>query len=227
MEQLTEKQAMKLVEYLRGNDKFCDNGSSRAVFRVDGYAVKIACEEQGLLQNSIEKELYKRGDYVCLNPIRFYYDDLILVCDWVDVLDRELVDTAASESFEDFKDFIADYWTDEYDDWTEDDLYQLQSDIKDVVEVLTDEQGDSSDNTQLGFNREYQGYGSFHIVAYDYGYNTDYELRQIAGDMEEFNPWDSNSRFFQRLDNYFWNGDSSCWGDWDDWEDEEEEEDDE
>lgn len=227
MEQLTEMQALKLVDYLRENWCFEDNGSSRAVFNIEGYAVKIACEEQGLLQNYIEKELYEKSESECLNPIRYYYDDLILVCDWVEVLAPDAVKTAAEYDFQDFLSYVEDYTPCGFEDYNEDALYHIWSDIREVVDFLSEEQGDSSDNYQLGINGDGNGYGEYNIVAYDYGYDTNYDNQQVVGNMEEFCPWKFDSRFFNRLESYFANGDESCWGDRNDWEVEEEDEDDE
>lgn len=175
--QLTREEFDNLIETIKNDEhSYIGNGSSRAVYRVEycgnNYAVKIAGQPEGRAQNQIEMDLYEEHGGEYLNPILAAYKDILLVCDEIDPLDTDMVEEAWRN--EDVEDFIeAVEWADWY---TRDELIDIWANCRAAVHFLTECQGDTWDNFQIGTN--YNG----RVVAYDYGYVTG--VSGLVGDIE-------------------------------------------
>lgn len=186
--ELTIEQAMEVLNHISVNKSlFEGNGSSRAVYHIlyngKEYVVKLAGDGQGRKQNEIERKLYEEQHASnFLAPIVWAYQDIMLICDYVEILDFELVEYAYNESFEDFVEWaITDFGYEEDD---RERLCELQNNIVEVVSLLENFQGKSSDNYQIGYNTHDTGIGANKIVAYDYGYCTYLPREEQVGEVE-------------------------------------------
>lgn len=179
--ELKKEEALALLDYIKKNEHFVDCGTGRGVFcliRKGGtkYAVKIAADDSGRRQNAIELDLWNSTNSFALNPIVWNYEDIILICDWVEPLNLDIVEAAYERSFEDYRELVEE-WYEEDESLSKEDFYRY---IRNVVAEITLFQGDSYDNYQLGFNAENE------LVAYDYGYSTDYCSHDLIGKAEEY-----------------------------------------
>ena len=172
IKQLTKEQALEVLEHIW--ESYEDYGSSRLVHAIkyNGkyYAVKIIADNQGRHQNRTEIELFERhGDEKFLNPIRWAYKDLMIICDYVYPIDYDLVDAAYNRGPDAFHALSNDWFDCEY---TAEESEFLCEDMAYVVSCLENYQGDTSDNYQIGYNENGFGIGERCIVAYDYGYTS-------------------------------------------------------
>ena len=175
--QLNREEFDMLIETIKDDERsYIGNGSSRAVYRVEycghSYAVKIAGQQEGRAQNQIEMDLYEDHGDRFLNPILAAYKDILLVCNEIDPLDTDIVEEAwRNDEVEDFIEAVS--WADWY---TYDELVDLWENCRATVEFLTEYQGDTWDNFQVGI--DYDG----RVVAYDYGYVSNVD--GLVGDIE-------------------------------------------
>lgn len=189
--ELTMEQALSVLEHLAMNESlFEDNGSSRAVYHIlhdnKEYVVKLAGDKQGRKQNEIERELFNNvGSQGFLAPIVWAYQDIMLICHYVEVLDFDLVEEAYCSSPDDFVDWARQYYyCDEFE--SREKILSLYDDICKVVRSLEDYQGETSDNYQIGYNSHDFGTGVNQIVAYDYGYTTAIPRNEQVGSVEGY-----------------------------------------
>lgn len=225
--------------YLLNNkcDNFEDNGSSRAVFNFcyEGveYVIKLAGDRQGRCQNRIERDYYKdSGEASYLNPIVAYFQDIMLVSEWVNVMDCSVAEAAYEKNEEDFIEWCIEYAEDYAFDCmgveTKDDAAQLYNDLNVVMDNLAERLDDSSDNYQLGTNPNGNGYGVFNIVSYDYGFDANEECNRndMIGNIESYLHYDNidNSELFDRIWYYINKGEDESYSSEDDCYDEDDEE---
>lgn len=155
MIKLTTKQEIEILENL-GN--FIANGSSRVVYDYNNnYVVKVALDEKGQYQNSVEVRNYH--DYGDTHLARIQsYGEYTIVMEKIDELDCCLVvDIWESEDYDEFIDKKSHRHKNENID--EDLFYKIQE----TIGALEEWNGSTEDNYQIGTvgNR---------IVAYDYGF---------------------------------------------------------
>lgn len=183
IKQLTKQQALDVLEHIW--DSYEDYGSSRLVHAIkyngEYYAVKIVADNQGRHQNRTEIDLFEEhGDEKFLNPIRWAYKDLMIICDYVYPMDCDLVNYAYYGNI----DSIMDYYDgDEVEEYEE-----LCNDVYYVVDSLEQYQGETFDNFQIGYNENGFGTGKKHIVAYDYGYTSGVSNSIQVGDICRYLP---------------------------------------
>jgi hypothetical protein len=210
IKELTKKQALEVLKHIW--DCYEDYGSSRLVHAIQYngkyYAVKIIADEQGRFQNRTEIDLFKEhGDEKFLNPIRWAYKDLMLICDYVYPMDSDLVDFAY---FGDI-DSIIDY----YDGGEVEEYKELCSSVSYVVNSLEEYQGETFDNFQIGYNENGFGVGEKHIVAYDYGYTVGISNSLQVGNMYRYlpNEWsdedDMGMNVYQLMEKFIMEEDDS------------------
>ena len=187
MERLTVEQEKELLQRVYAQDDFLDNGGGRMVFGcpedidipgVEGDAVvKIALGDAGLCQNEAEVDFYEAHcqdidlariyavGRVCIVMERVDTSLTDYIRDW---LDGDLDDEDAAECFAEEGGYTPGQ--------TEELLEQasmLKSDLDDCI-------GSTSDNGQIGMNED----GC--LVAYDYGFDPDYDASEQCSDTREY-----------------------------------------
>lgn len=182
MRELTKEEALELLTRLEEEENYIGRGSSRAVFEFKhegkAYAVKVAGDAQGRFQNDRERTLWLETESEYLAPVEFYYDDVIIAfpivlgCeDLADyIYESGIYD---SEDLDDREDFMNMF------DIEEDELDNTIELFQNCVNFLSDYQGETSDNCQVGW---LEG----RIVAYDYGYTTYDDRHDQVGDMDSY-----------------------------------------
>lgn len=188
MKILSKREALDLLADMTEED-YIDNGSSRAVYDVmfEGRecVMKVALDRQGRNQNVLEARLYAEcgGDY--LANIYARYSNVLLICEKVYMFGAGFVENVAEYGYE------AEGELSHYDEETDEEVYvelweayefnnyddcqRVIDNVRDVYNYLCDYQGDTSDNNQIGYRE------SGEAVAYDYGYSTDQEWKDIVG----------------------------------------------
>lgn len=188
MKILSKREALDLLADMTEED-YIDNGSSRAVYDVmfEGRecVMKIALDRQGRNQNVLEANLYAECGGTYLANIYARYSNVLLICEKVYMYDRDFVENVAEYGCDaDYELLRYDEDNDEevyievweaYDYRSCDDCQRVIDDIRDAYNYLCDYQGDTSDNNQIGYREGGEA------VAYDYGYSTDQEWRDIVG----------------------------------------------
>lgn len=163
------------------NTNFVDNGGGRAVFGMtsaelvecglpdaftrDEYVVKVAFGN-GIEQNLREIELYQEhGDYSPLAEIVFRGRHI------------EIMERVLALDFRDYEGLAYDVFLECVEEDYGDRFSQQQIDAAyDVMNELGDFNGCTSDNGQLGVTADGL------VVAYDYGFTTDYECSEQTSD---------------------------------------------
>lgn len=189
IKELTREQALAVLNHIW--DCYEDYGSSRVVHAIQyngkNYAVKIVADKQGRFQNRTEIDLFKEhGDEKFLNPIRWVYKDLMIICDYVYPMDSDLVDYAYHGDIDSIMDYYGGGEVEEYE--------ELCGSVSYVVNSLTEYQGETVDNFQIGYNDNGFGTGNKHIVAYDYGYTVGVSNSIQVGNVSRYIPncWDED-----------------------------------
>lgn len=188
MKVLTKREALDLLEGVTNGD-YIDNGSSRAVYDImfEGRecVMKIALDRQGRNQNVLEANLYMQCGGTYLANIYARYSNVFLICEKVYMYDRDFVEEVSEYGLD------ADSEISRWDDDADEEIYinlweayeyssyeecqKVIDDVRDTYNYLCDYQGDTSDNNQIGYRE------SGEAVAYDYGYSTDQEWKDIVG----------------------------------------------
>ena len=166
---LTLEQETKLLYVIAENYDYLDNGASRAVFNMDSedfdkcgiklpndkkYVVKVAIGSGGINQNYYEVHHYINfGEDYPLAAI-YYYGKYVEIMEYIDVIPE-------ATNFE--------YDEDEFFEYMQDNGYSASQtqEIIDAITSLEDINGDTLDNTQVGFN------SNGNVVSYDYGFVAD------------------------------------------------------
>lgn len=102
---------------------------------------------------------------------------MIIICDWVEPLNLDVVEAACEKSFERYQELVKEWYDEEDSKLLSKDFYL---DIRNVVNEVEFFQGDSYDNYQIGWNENGE------LVAYDYGYSTDYSSKELIGNVEDY-----------------------------------------
>lgn len=200
IKQLTKEQALEVINFVReslakrdGDVWFEDNGSSRAVFCFEmgtSYVIKFAADMQGRKQNQIEIDLWESvGHQGFLAPIRYAYNDMFIICDYVNTLPYEVGEWAYVRDFDYFKkNVVSDYDWVLPDNCTDEEIKALYDELNETISLLENYQGETNDNYQLAFgaNEFNRDTTKYHVVAYDYGYSTDVERNEQVGDVERY-----------------------------------------
>lgn len=171
---LSNEQEAAILNLIADNYKCEANGASRMVFLIDTdellniglklnsdyqYVVKVAIGIAGINQTRIETSAYERfgasGEYP-LAPIPY-------MGHYVEIMDRVDPIYLARDYACDDEDYFIEAMLDETD-YSEDECRLMYN----VIEMLHEINGHTSDNGQIGFS-----YNDGSIVAYDYGYETD------------------------------------------------------
>lgn len=188
IKELTREQALEVLEHIW--ESYEDYGSSRLVHAIkyNGkyYAVKIIADNQGRHQNRTEINLFEEhGDEKFLNPIRWAYKDLMIICDYVYPIEYDLVDAAYNRGPDEFYEMCNDWFECDY---TYEEAEELGAEISYVVNCLENYQGETSDNYQIGYNENDFGIGKKCVVAYDYGYTSGVSNSIQVGSIHRYLP---------------------------------------
>lgn len=144
------------------------SGGGRMVFihpADNSKVIKVALGAGGVVQNLNEQSVYEGyGDTGYLADIHGY-------CDYLEIMDR------VDDCIGDVHDYFADKSWDAEDDEQEE-IEIAEQEAWDLVSWLDEITGSTPDNEQIGYlNGE--------LVAYDYGYNPDYETHTQVSDLRD------------------------------------------
>ena len=166
---LTLEQETKLLYKIAEKYDYLDNGASRAVFNMDNenfdkcgiklpsdkkYVVKVAIGTGGINQNYFEVHNYINFGEDYLLAAIYYYGKYVEIMEYVDVIPE-------ATNFE--------YDDEEFFEYMQDNGYSA-SEAQEMINTITsleDINGDTLDNTQVGFN------SNGNVVSYDYGFVAD------------------------------------------------------
>lgn len=183
---LSNEQEAAILNLIADKYQCEDNGASRMVFLVDTkdliqiglklfenykYVVKVSIGIAGINQSRIEASAFERfgasGEY----PLA----SISYIGHYVEIMDRvEPIELARNHACDDEDNFI-DAMLEEYD-YSEDDCRVMYN----VIQMLHEINGHTSDNGQIGFNCND---GS--IVAYDYGWEVGSE-DELCSDLRSY-----------------------------------------
>lgn len=231
IKELTEQEALEVLEPLLEEDTYIDCGSSRAVYEINWKGrhcvVKIACDREGRLQNRIECGLFECTEGASfLGEIYAKYNDYFHIMEYVQPYNSTFIDRVSDGCIpecEEYDNYEYNTWDDRVITGTvhedcgfkslDDMIYECRK-VEDVAYQLAQYSGDTADNYQIGKTADGR------IVAYDYGYDTAYECCEQVGDINSFsNPveyiYETLTEGFD-IDRY------DCYDDDEDYDDEEE-----
>lgn len=176
MEHMNPQTESKLLAYLKYKS-IIDHGASRMLFAADETVkeilgldrdikcvIKVAIGLGGMKQNNAEADMFcNYGDSDFLAKI-YLVGRYTLVMEEVDPDDyRDMADEIGPNWEDDF-----DYYC-EYEEIEEDDpKYAALKEAAELIGFLAEKQGCTSDNGQIGSRADGK------LVAYDYGYSTDF-----------------------------------------------------
>lgn len=184
---LTKEEAFSVLNTVDFN-AMIDHGSSRAVYDCV-YAgkkcvIKIGLDDGGHNQNVLECSVYERfGDSGKLAEIYARYGNVFLVCEKVEVISCDFAETvlewgedadADVTLWEEDGERVVPLW-EHINFSSEKECQTLIDKMRDVYCLLEDIQGCTSDNEQLGINENGD------VVAYDYGYDTEFHYNVLVG----------------------------------------------
>ena len=185
---LTKEEAL-LVLHTVDFSAIINHGSSRAVYDCfyggKNCVIKIGLDDGGHNQNVLECSVYERfGDSGKLAEIYARYGNVFLVCEKVEVISSDFAETVLEWGDdadanvtvweEDGYERVVPLW-ERADFSSEEECQALINKMRDVYCLLEDIQGSTSDNEQLGINENGD------VVAYDYGYDTEFHYDILVG----------------------------------------------
>lgn len=156
---LTEEEELVILKYLMYHDEYpVGNGSSRVVYALDDYVVKVAMSTGGLNQHAVERDFYERYSKAGCFAHLFAYGKTINVMEFLAECD--------------FYDYLDEGWYDDEDK----EKYEAISAAIATADEVTDYDG--GDNCQVGYSIMQNAW-----VLYDYGYSLDYERNDLVDDV--------------------------------------------
>jgi hypothetical protein len=184
---LTKEEAFSILNTVDFS-AMINHGSSRAVYDClyagKKCVIKIGLDDGGHNQNVLECSVYERfGDSGKLAEIYARFGNVFLVCEKVEVISYDFAETVLEWGEDADADVIL--WEEDGERviplWehinfsSEEECQTLIDKMRDVYCLLEDIQGSTSDNEQLGINENGD------VVAYDYGYDTEFHYNVLVG----------------------------------------------
>ena len=160
---LTEEEELVILKYLMHRDELpISNGSSRVVYALDEYVVKVAMSTGGLNQHAVERDFQERYSSAGCFAHLFAYGESINIMEFLDECD--------------FYDYLDEGWCD-----NERDREKCRA-IGEAILTADEVTGYyGGDNCQVGYSTMQNAW-----VLYDYGYSFDYERNDLVDDVESW-----------------------------------------
>lgn len=179
---LTKQEEMDILREAFKYNHFIDNGSSRAVYKLnESQVIKVAFDDAGKKQNANELAFYEENSSICA-PI-YAYGEYILVSGLMIKDLRDILENAWEEVYygddDDLIDDMHNYIFNEEEDLLKDMYKDSQiEEALNIIDIANGINGTTVDNTQIGV------FADDSVRLYDYGFIVDVD--NLIGDIDGY-----------------------------------------